>query len=186
MIWERLFINRFYVIYYLCHCYVGLSHACMHAARFNSQYSLFVSISQLFVCFSSKCQTPYNKLFINLACSVCTGNYRTSAFSYWPRPAGSICTKNTSVRYFSVQTSRSVNKKLLLRLFQKQFGFRVSDFRCPRGGDFADNFLPHCGAFSHVEAHPKTGRRSPNIHYITVIYYNIFILIPLNASSEQI
>ena len=37
---------------------------------------------------------PYNKLFINLACSVCT--------------------KKTSVRYFSVQTSRSVNKKLLL------------------------------------------------------------------------
>ena len=27
---------------------------------------------------------------------------------------------------------------------------RVLDFRCPRGGEFADNFLPHCGAFSHV------------------------------------
>jgi hypothetical protein len=36
-------------------------------------------------------------------------------FRYKPRPAGSVCTKNTLVRYSSVQTSRSVNMKLLLR-----------------------------------------------------------------------
>ena len=29
---------------------------------------------------------PYNKLFINLACSVCTEKYRTSVFFYKPRP----------------------------------------------------------------------------------------------------
>ena len=33
---------------------------------------------------------------------------------------------------------------------------RVLDFRCPRGGEFADNFLPHCGAFSHV-FYPRPG-----------------------------
>ena len=37
----------------------------MDAARFNSQYSLFVSLSQFLVSFSSKCQMPCNKLFIN-------------------------------------------------------------------------------------------------------------------------
>jgi hypothetical protein len=36
---------------------------------------------------------PYNKLFINLACSVCTEKYRTLVFLYKPRPAGSICEK---------------------------------------------------------------------------------------------
>jgi hypothetical protein len=55
----------------------------------------------------------YNKLFINLACSVCTEKYRTKVFLYKPRPTGSVCTKMTSVRYFSVQTSCSVNKKLI-------------------------------------------------------------------------
>ncbi len=39
---------------------------------------------------------PYNKLFINIACSVSTEKYRTS------------------VRYFSVQTSRSVNMKSII------------------------------------------------------------------------
>ena len=57
---------------------------------------------------------PYNKLFINLACLVFTEKYRTSVFLYKPRPTGSVCTKKTSVQYFSVKTSRSVNKKLLL------------------------------------------------------------------------
>jgi hypothetical protein len=57
---------------------------------------------------------PYNKLFINLACSVCTDKYRTSALLYKPRPTGSVYTKKTLVRYFSVQTSRSVNKKLII------------------------------------------------------------------------
>ena len=33
------------------------------------------SCSQFFVCFSSKCQTPYNKLFINLGLSVQTSPY---------------------------------------------------------------------------------------------------------------
>ena len=42
-----------------------------------------------------------------------TEKYRTSVFLYKPRPKGSVCTKKTSVRYLSVQTSRSVNKKLL-------------------------------------------------------------------------
>ena len=57
---------------------------------------------------------PYNKLFINLACSIFTEKYRTSVFLYKPRPTGSVCTKKTSVRYFSVKTSRSVNKKLVI------------------------------------------------------------------------
>ena len=30
-----------------------------------------------------------------------------------PRPTGSVCTKKTWLRYFSVQTLRAVNKKLL-------------------------------------------------------------------------
>jgi hypothetical protein len=54
------------------------------------------------------------KLFINLACSVCTEKYRTSVFLYKPRPTGSVCTKKSSVRYCSVQTSRSVNKKKVI------------------------------------------------------------------------
>jgi hypothetical protein len=54
------------------------------------------------------------KLFIYLACSVCAEKYRTSVFLYKPRPTGSVCTKKTSVRYFSVQTSHSVNKKLFI------------------------------------------------------------------------
>jgi hypothetical protein len=33
---------------------------------------------------------------------------------YKPRPTDSVCTKKTPVGYFSVQTSRSVNKKLLI------------------------------------------------------------------------
>jgi ribosomal protein L33 len=57
---------------------------------------------------------PYNKLFIKLACSVCTEKYRTSVFLYKPCPTGSVCTKKTSVRYFTVQTSRSVSKKLII------------------------------------------------------------------------
>ena len=57
---------------------------------------------------------PYNKLFINFACSVYTEKYRTSVLLYKPRPTGSVCSKKTSVRYFSVQTSRSVNKKLII------------------------------------------------------------------------
>jgi hypothetical protein len=64
----------------------------------------------------SKClQMPYNKHFINHDCSVCTEKYRTSvfnAFLYKPLSTGSVCTKNTSVQYFSVKTSR---KKLLTR-----------------------------------------------------------------------
>ena len=58
---------------------------------------------------------PYNKLFINLSCLVFTEKYGTSVFLYKPRPMGSICTKKTSVQYFSVQTSRSVNKKLVIK-----------------------------------------------------------------------
>ena len=53
---------------------------------------------------------PYNKLFINLACSVCTEKYRTSVFLYKPRPTGSVCTKKSrSDISLYVQTSRSVN-----------------------------------------------------------------------------
>ena len=40
---------------------------------------------------------PYNKLFINLACSVFTEKYRTSVFLYKPRPTGSTAmTKSRS------------------------------------------------------------------------------------------
>jgi hypothetical protein len=38
--------------------------------------------------------------------------YRTAVFLYKPRPTGSVCSKKTSVQYFSVKTLRSVNKKL--------------------------------------------------------------------------
>jgi hypothetical protein len=57
---------------------------------------------------------PYNKLFINLACSVCTEEYRTSVFLNKPRPTG-------LVRYFFVQTSRLVNKKLLFFVFYQLY-----------------------------------------------------------------
>ena len=57
-------------------------------------------------CISSK--------FINLASSVRTEKYRTSVFLYKPHPTGSVCTKETSVRYFSVHTSRLVNDKLII------------------------------------------------------------------------
>jgi hypothetical protein len=62
---------------------------------------------------------PYNKLFINLAsaCSVCTQKYRTSVFLYKPHPTDMVCTKKIPVRYFSVQTSHSVNKKLIINLY---------------------------------------------------------------------
>ena len=50
-----------YIIVMLGHA----SHACMRPVLIHSEYSLFVSILQFFVCFSSKCQTPYNELFIN-------------------------------------------------------------------------------------------------------------------------
>ena len=63
--------------------------------------------------------TPYNKLFINLACSVCTDKYCTSVILYKSRPTGSVYTKKTLVRYFSVQASCSVNKKLLIERFSK-------------------------------------------------------------------
>jgi hypothetical protein len=58
---------------------------------------------------------PYNKLFISLACLVFTEKYRTLVFLYKPRPTDSVCAKKTSVRYFSVEISRSVNKKLIVR-----------------------------------------------------------------------
>jgi hypothetical protein len=50
------------------------------------------------------------KLFINLTCLVLTEKYRTLVFLYKPRPTDSVCTKKTSVRYFSVKTS---HKKLI-------------------------------------------------------------------------
>jgi hypothetical protein len=50
-----------------------------------------------------------------LLTSVCTEKYMTSVFLYKPRPAGSVCTEKTNKKqYFSEQTSRSVNKKLLI------------------------------------------------------------------------
>ena len=79
--------------------------------------TLLICISNhaFLVCFQYKClQMPYDKLLINLTCSVSTGKYWTSVFLYKPRPTCSVCTKKTSIRYFSVQTSRSVNNKKLL------------------------------------------------------------------------
>jgi hypothetical protein len=38
-----------------------------------------------------------------------------------PRPRGSVCTKKTSVRYFSVKTSRSVNKLKITLLMRISF-----------------------------------------------------------------
>jgi hypothetical protein len=64
---------------------------------------------------------PYNKLFINLACSVCTDKYWTSVVLYKPLPTGSVYTKKTLVRYFSVQTSRSVNKKLITIVYNTRY-----------------------------------------------------------------
>ena len=79
--------------------------------RPNVYHTILICISNhaFLICFKYKCH------IINiLACSVCTEKYRTSVFFYKPRPTGSVCTEKTSVRYFSVQTSRSVNKKLLI------------------------------------------------------------------------
>ena len=67
---------------------------------------------------------PYNKLVINLACSECAEKYRISVFLYKPRPPGSVCAKKTWVYYFSVQTSRSVNKNLIIcmkKLYRSKF-----------------------------------------------------------------
>ena len=47
---------------------------------------------------------PYNKPIINLACSVCTVKYQTSVFCMDLAP------------YFTVQTSRTVNKPLIYML----------------------------------------------------------------------
>jgi hypothetical protein len=76
--------------------------------------TLLICISNhaFLVCFKYKCHI-INFLLTSLA-SVCTEKYRTSVFLYKPRPTGSVCTKKTSVRYFSVQTSHSVNKKLFI------------------------------------------------------------------------
>ncbi len=56
---------------------------------------------------------PYNKLFINLVSRSVQRNIVPRSFLYRHHPTGSVCAKETSFRYFSVQTSRSVNKKLL-------------------------------------------------------------------------
>lgn len=55
----------------------------------------------------------YNKLFNNLPYLVLTEKHHTSIFLWKPRTAGSVKTKNTSVRYFSVQNSRAIIKKLI-------------------------------------------------------------------------
>ena len=55
-----------------------------------------------------------NFLLTSLARSV-QRNIVARSFLYRPRPTDSVCTKKTSVRYFSVQTSRSVNKKLIMQ-----------------------------------------------------------------------
>jgi hypothetical protein len=70
-------------------------------SRFNSREKLTDSVQ------------PYNKPIIDLACSVCTVKYQTSVFcmDLAPSPLGPYW--KTSVRYFTVQTSRSVNKPLL-------------------------------------------------------------------------
>ncbi len=47
---------------------------------------------------------PYNKPIIDLACSVCTVKHQSSVFKMFLK---------TSVWYFTVQTSRSVNKPLV-------------------------------------------------------------------------
>ena len=56
---------------------------------------------------------PYNKPIIDLACSVCTVKYQTSVFCMDVAPSSLGPYKNTSVWYFTVQTSRSVNKPFL-------------------------------------------------------------------------
>ena len=70
--------------------------------------TLLICISNhaFLVCLKYKCHIN-NKLFINLACSVCTEKYRPWVFLCKPR-----LTRARSVRYFSVKTSRSVSKKL--------------------------------------------------------------------------
>jgi hypothetical protein len=90
------------------HCYFCfLRSNVYHATNMHLNYAFLV-------CFKYKClEIPYNKLFINLACLVFTEKYRTLVFLYKPRPTGSVCTRKSSIRYFSVKTSRSVNKKLI-------------------------------------------------------------------------
>ena len=67
--------------------------------------------SQEQIDFSDK--RPHNKRFINLACSICTGKYQTSVF-FARTSLRSVRTVKTSVWYFPVQTSHSVNNILLL------------------------------------------------------------------------
>jgi hypothetical protein len=97
--------------------YIGIF--CFHR-QMCTMLLICISNHAFLVCFKYKyLEMPYNKLFINLACSVCTEKYLISVFLYKSRPTGSVCTKKTSVRYFFVQTetSRSVNKKLVIKLF---------------------------------------------------------------------
>ena len=56
---------------------------------------------------------PYNKIVIYLACSVCTGKFQTSVF-YVRTERSEVRTVKTSVWYFPVQTSRSLNNLLVL------------------------------------------------------------------------
>jgi hypothetical protein len=57
-----------------------------------------------------------NKPFINLSCSVCKREISDLSLFVQTSPYGLGLYKKTSVPYFSIQTSRSVNKKLLLNL----------------------------------------------------------------------
>jgi hypothetical protein len=65
---------------------------------------------------------PYDKIFINLACSVCrpTEKYRTSVFLYKPCPTatGSVCTNKNSLTvcltFLYTKNSRSINYKKLM------------------------------------------------------------------------
>ena len=110
--------------------------------------TLLICISNhaFLVCLKYKCHIN-NKLLINLACSVCTEKYGTSVFLYKPRPTGSVCTKKTSVRHFSVQTSRSVNKKLvftgmpIMKTFTL-FKCRKCHFRGPKYNSFFRGACP--------------------------------------------
>jgi hypothetical protein len=77
-------------------------------------YLKCISNHAFLVRFKYKCLfMPYNKRFINLACSVCTENDRTLVFFTNLALRARSVQKKTLVWYFSVQNSCSVNQKLV-------------------------------------------------------------------------
>jgi hypothetical protein len=73
---------------------------------------------------------PYNKLFINLACSVCTEQYRTEVFFVQTEPVGRGLYKKTEVQYFSVHTEQArLIKSLLYGIYRHLYKQEMHDLK---------------------------------------------------------